>query len=88
MPAKKNPASFAATIAELEALASRLENNDTPLEQSLKDFETGVQLIRQAQKSLLEAEQKVQLLLEKEGTPLAAPFSADDGEEDEGEDEV
>ncbi|MCP5189383.1 MAG: exodeoxyribonuclease VII small subunit [Pseudomonadales bacterium] len=84
MPAKKNRASFATTIAELEALAGRLESNDTPLEQSLKDFEDGIQLIRQAQKSLLEAEQKVQMLLEKEGGPLTAALSDEDegGEED------
>tara|TARA_R110002072_G_scaffold278670_3_gene440514 strand:+ start:385 stop:642 length:258 start_codon:yes stop_codon:yes gene_type:complete len=74
MPSKKNPSDFATTLRELEALANRLEDNTTPLEQSLKDFESGVQLIRQAQKALQEAEQKVQLLLEKDGGPVAKPL--------------
>jgi exodeoxyribonuclease VII small subunit len=74
MPPKKVSSSFASTLTELEALANRLEDNDTPLEQSLQDFEKGVQLIRHAQKSLLEAEQKVQLLLEKNGAPVTAPL--------------
>ena len=72
MPAKKDQSTFADTLTELETLSNRLENNDTPLEQSLKDFEHGVQLIRQAQKSLLAAEQKVQILLEKDNSPLAS----------------
>lgn len=74
MAQKKSPISFANTLEELESLAGRLEDNDTPLEQSLKDFESGVKLIRQAQKSLLEAEQKVKLLLEKDGEPVATDF--------------
>ena len=77
MTSKKRPTTFANTLAELEVLASRLEDNDTPLEQSLKDFESGVQLIRQAQKALQEAEQKVQVLLDQKGGPVAAPLGED-----------
>ena len=82
---KKSPTSFANTLEELEAVAARLEDNGTPLEQSLKDFERGVQLIRQAQKSLLEAEQKVKLLLEKNGEPVATDFeeSGSGGDKDD-----
>lgn len=80
MPATKRTASFAKTIAELEALANRLEDNDTPLEQSLKDFESGVQLIRQAQKALLEAEQKVKMLLDEDGEPVAVSLPGDEGQ--------
>jgi exodeoxyribonuclease VII small subunit len=82
MPPKSRPATFAKTLAELETLASRLEDNDTPLEQSLKDFESGVQLIRQAQKALQEAEQKVQLLLEQDGEPVAVTLPKDTGDGD------
>lgn len=83
MPSKKSPTDFASTLQELEALARRLEDNNTPLEQSLKDFESGVQLIRQAQKALQEAEQKVQLLLENNGEPVATPMADDEDEVDE-----
>jgi exodeoxyribonuclease VII small subunit len=82
MPSKKNPTDFANTLKEIEALARRLEDENTSLEQSLKDFESGVQLIRQAQKALQEAEQKVQLLLSRDGEPLVAPMD-EDADEDE-----
>lgn len=78
MSAKKRTPGFAGTLAELEALVERLEDNDTPLEQSLKDFESGVQLIRQAQKALQEAGQKVQMLLDQDGEPVAVPLAEDD----------
>jgi exodeoxyribonuclease VII small subunit len=85
MPSKKIPTNFASTLQELEVLVRRLEDNNTPLEQSLKDFESGVQLIRQAQKALQEAEQKVQILLDSNGEPMATPLvdEADEGEVDE-----
>ncbi len=82
MSPKKSPTDFASTLLELEALASRLEDNNTPLEQSLEDFESGVQLIRQAQKALQEAEQRVQMLLEKDGEPVAAPLAGDRDEDE------
>ena len=87
MTSKKRPATFANTLAELEVLASRLEDNDTPLEQSLKDFESGIQLIRQAQKTLLEAEQKVQILLDQKGEPVAEPLG-EDGDAGDVEDDL
>ncbi|MBK6511093.1 MAG: exodeoxyribonuclease VII small subunit [Haliea sp.] len=85
MPSKKTSTNFASTLQELEALARRLEDNNTPLEQSLKDFESGVQLIRQAQKALQEAEQKVQMLLDTDGGTVEVPFAddVDEGEVDE-----
>lgn len=85
MPVKKVPTNFASTLQELEALTRRLEDNNTPLEQSLKDFETGIQLIRQAQTALQEAEQKVRMLLDSNGEPLATPLidEAEEGEVDE-----
>ena len=79
MPSKKSPTDFASTLTELEALASRLEGNETSLEQSLKDFENGIQLIRHAQKALQEAEQKVQILVEKDDNPLEMTL-ANEGE--------
>ena len=78
MSAKKRAPGFADTLTELEALVDRLEDTDTPLEQSLKDFESGVQLIRQAQKALQEAGQKVQMLLDQDGEPVAVPLAEDD----------
>jgi exodeoxyribonuclease VII small subunit len=66
----KNP-DFEQSLAELEQLVERLEQGDTSLEQSLKDFERGIELTRACQQSLKEAEQKIQILLgDTEDAPL------------------
>ena len=51
-----------------------MEQGDQSLEQSLKDFERGVELTRTCQKALKQAEQKVQLLLEHSGQAELTPF--------------
>ena len=61
------PASLEATIAEIETILARMEGEEQPLEQSLRDFETGIRLTRQAQTLLREAEQQVQRLTENAG---------------------
>ena len=62
---KKSP-DFEAALAELEALVEKMEQGDLSLDQSLKQFERGVQLTRSCQQALQEAEQKVQILLGEE----------------------
>lgn len=58
---------FEASLAELETLVERLEAGDLSLEESLQQFERGVQLTKQCQQALSAAEQKVQILLGKDG---------------------
>jgi exodeoxyribonuclease VII small subunit len=84
MSTKKAAPSFSHSLRELEAVASRLEDNDMSLELSLKDFESGIQLIRQAQKALQETEQKVLKLLDQEGNMRAASLPATGAENDTG----
>ncbi len=60
---------FETALAELETLVETMEQGDISLEESLKLFERGVTLTRTCQESLKEAEQKVQILLEKNGEP-------------------
>ncbi|TAL46171.1 MAG: exodeoxyribonuclease VII small subunit [Methylovulum sp.] len=74
MPKKKST-TFEDSLAELELLVSRLEQGDISLEESLKSFERGVNLTRTCQKALQEAEQKVQVLIEKNGTQSLEPFT-------------
>ncbi|MGR9101379.1 MAG: exodeoxyribonuclease VII small subunit [Gammaproteobacteria bacterium] len=74
MPRKKNTGSFEESLAELEKLVEQLEQGDVTLEESLKSFERGVTLTRACQKALQEAEQKVQILLEKNGKQTLEPF--------------
>jgi len=60
---------FEASLAELEALVERMETGEASLEDSLKDFERGIELTRSCQGALTEAEQKVEILLKKDGEP-------------------
>jgi len=57
---------FEAAIAELESLVEEMEQGDISLEESLKKFERGIELTRSCQQALQEAEQKVQILIEKQ----------------------
>lgn len=54
---------FESALKELETLVERMEQGETSLEDSLKDFERGIELTRQCQQALKSAEQKVQQLI-------------------------
>jgi exodeoxyribonuclease VII small subunit len=56
---------FEAAIAELESLVEEMEQGEISLEDSLKKFERGIELTRNCQQALQEAEQKIQMLIEK-----------------------
>jgi exodeoxyribonuclease VII small subunit len=71
----KKALQFEESLAELEHLVERMEQGNLPLEEALKLFERGVQLTRNCQKSLKEAEQKVRILLEENGEPTLKPFT-------------
>ncbi len=65
---------FERTLQELEALVERMEQGDITLDESLAHFERGVKLVRASQKALEEAEQKVRILVEKDGQATLEPF--------------
>ncbi|MCK5888565.1 MAG: exodeoxyribonuclease VII small subunit [Methylococcales bacterium] len=69
---KKNV--FEDSLEELEQLVSKMEEGDLSLEESLKSFERGIKLTGTCQKALDSAEQKVQILLEKNGKQTLEPF--------------
>ena len=74
MPKKNTPPAFEDALTELEQLVNRLERGELTLEESLQAFERGVNLTRTCQKALQEAEQKVQILIEKNGNKTVEPF--------------
>lgn len=63
--AKKPTQDFESTLKELEAIVSHLETGDLPLEDALNEFETAVKLVQQGQEHLQKAEQRIQILLNK-----------------------
>ena len=69
---------FETALAELEALVEKMEQGDLSLDESLHQFERGVQLTRSCQQALKDAEQKVQVLLEKDGQASLEPFADDE----------
>jgi len=54
-------------IAELELIVNKMERDDLNVEDSLKSYEKGISLIKNAQIKLKKIEQKVEIL-SKEGT--------------------
>ena len=81
MAKKQNNIDFEKALEELEALVEKMEDGNISLEESLKYFERGIALTRTCQKALTEAEQKVQILLEKNGEQQLQPFSTKDNNE-------
>ncbi|EAQ98583.1 exodeoxyribonuclease VII small subunit [Congregibacter litoralis] len=64
---KKKP-NFESTVKEVDELVQRLESGDAGLEDSLETYEKGIAAIKAAQQQLVEAEQRVQLLIDKAST--------------------
>jgi exodeoxyribonuclease VII small subunit len=62
--------SFEEAMKELEAVVSRLESGDVPLEDSIRLYERGAALKDHCQKKLAEAEEKIaQITLDENGQP-------------------
>lgn len=72
---------FEQALAELESLVERLERGDLPLEEALSTFERGVELTRHCQSSLKAAQQRVEILLKRNGRPEIEPFAVAEGPE-------
>jgi exodeoxyribonuclease VII small subunit len=72
---------FEQSLTELEALVARLEQGDVPLEEALKNFERGVALTRQCQTALRAAQQKVEVLLTRNGEETVEDFEDDEADD-------
>ncbi len=73
---------FERCLARLEEVARKLESANLPLDEAMKLFEEGVELSRECQKQLEQAEGRVEILLKKaDGRIAAEPFEAENEEE-------
>lgn len=72
--------SFEATLDELEQIVQQMEQGQLPLEESLKQFERGIQLVRSGQQKLTQAEQQVQILLNQQDGGEPEPFELPQGD--------
>jgi exodeoxyribonuclease VII small subunit len=76
MPAKKKDAfNFEVSLEKLESIVDDMEAGELSLEQAMAQFEQGVKLTRDCHKALQTAEQKVKVLLEKQGEFALADFA-------------
>ena len=60
---------FEQSIEELEHIVGQLEKGELPLEDSLKQFEKGINLAQKCQKILNQAEQKIEILTTNKELP-------------------
>jgi exodeoxyribonuclease VII small subunit len=74
---KAESLTFEQSMLELEALVSKMEQGDLPLEDALQNFERGIVLARHSQQKLKDAEQKVQILTTQNGQQTLDVFEPD-----------
>ena len=68
---------FEKTLAELEKLVKNLEEGELSLDESLSGFKRGIELTRQCQSVLDNAQQTVEQLLDNEDEESLKPFEPD-----------
>ena len=69
---------FESALEALEIQIEKMGNGQFSLEESLKAFEEGISLARRCQQNLKDAEQKVQILIEKNGSTQTEPFAIEE----------
>ena len=72
--------SFEQSINELESIVNDLEQGDLSLEDSMTLFERGLNLSQASQEKLSQAEQKIQILLNKDDGSELQDFDASQAE--------
>jgi exodeoxyribonuclease VII small subunit len=65
---------FEENLGALEGIVEQLESGQLSLDDAMKAFEKGISLTRQCQESLATAEQKVQVLMNKNGEEMLQPL--------------
>jgi exodeoxyribonuclease VII small subunit len=74
---------FESALSRLEQITAELEDGEPSLEQSLKKFDEGVELVRFCNQKLNEARKRIDLLLKQNGSLAAVDFDeTSDGDQD------
>lgn len=64
----KKTKTFEENLADLEAIVTKLEQGDVPLEEALAAFQEGMILSKDLQKTLTEAEKTLVKVMQADGT--------------------
>lgn len=65
---KENKMNFESELKKLENIVAELEKGELNLDESVTKFEEGIKISKECNKMLEEAEKKITILLEKDGT--------------------
>lgn len=79
--------SFEQSLEALEGIIARVESGEVGLEQSIDEYERGVELIKRCRAILEQAEQRVQRLTLQEVESGAASSPEDDSDDEEADEE-
>ena len=71
---KNNLKDFEKSLQHLEKIVSNMESGELGLEESLEQFEKGINLAKNCQDTLVNAELRVEQLIEKNGLQQTVPF--------------
>jgi exodeoxyribonuclease VII small subunit len=82
------PYTFEKALARLEAIVDELEDGKLALEASIARFEEGVTLTRFLETELGRAQKRVEELVENAGVPATRPWSGDDEETADDDDDA
>lgn len=75
---KEKEISFEKALEKLETIVESLEEGNLPLEDTLKMFSEGMDLLKSCQEKLKTVETKIEkLIAEKNGEIITEPFSPD-----------
>lgn len=66
MPSKKK--TFEENLQDLEAIVTKLENGDVPLEEAIAEFQKGMVLSKDLQKTLEDAEKTLVKVMQADGS--------------------
>lgn len=81
MAKARKPVDFESAIDALEELVEHMEQGELSLEESVKQFERGIELAKTCQKALKDAEQRVQKLSNQDtDDETLEEFSEEDNE--------
>ncbi|QYK00447.1 exodeoxyribonuclease VII small subunit [Shewanella psychrotolerans] len=77
MAKKPENLTFEQSLSELEQIVAALEQGDVSLDDALKQFERGINLVRNSQGKLEQAQQKVSILTQEHDQPSLQPYLAE-----------
>ena len=77
---KKKPRDFESALKRLEEINARLEEGETPLEESIKLYTEGLEIARFCERKLAEAEKKIKIIHQQKNRVSEDDFDTDEVE--------